>query len=95
MSAFHRKLQYIGKHGRGKPGRVGIDEKETGVIGKKLGAQLDERVKIVLDLPHLAGRTSAVARRVHQDAVVPVAAPEFALHELHAVVDDVADRRIE
>ena len=49
---------------------------------------------IVFHLPDLAPGPSSVGRRIHNDAVIMVSAPDFSLHKFPAVIHQPADLRV-
>ena len=87
-------MEHIAEH-RGRKARgVGIDDDEQRLVAEHLRTELHEGEEVILQLPDLAARAAAVARRVHDDGVVGLAAADLALDELRAVVHDPADRRV-
>ncbi len=77
--------------GGGQAGGVAVDGKEERLVAQHFLALADEVVDAVLQLPDLAAGAAAIAGRVHDDAVVGVAAALFAGHELGTVVHQPAD----
>ena len=87
-------MEHIAEH-RGRKARgVGIDDDEQRLVAEHLRTELHEGEEVILQLPDLAARAAAVARRVHDDGVVGLAAADLALDELRAVVHDPADQRV-
>ena len=82
--------QHILHHRGRQAGGVGIDQEEQGVVGQQLDALRHQRIHLLLQLPHLAAGSATVGGRIHQDAVVGVAAALFTLDELDAVVHQPA-----
>ena len=64
--------------------------KNSGVVAQHLLSQRDEVVDVILELPDLAARAAAIARRVHDDSVIAAAAADLTLHKLGAVVHNPA-----
>ena len=81
----------VGDDRGGKPGGVGVDEEEEGLVGQEGPAFLQQLPEVVLEAPDFARAPAAVGRRVHDDGVVAAAALHLAPDELEAVVGDVAD----
>ena len=87
-------MQHIAEHRGGKPRRIRVDDDKQRLIRQNLRAELYEGEQIILQLPHFPAGAAAVARRIHDDGVVHLAAADLALDKLCTVVDDPAHGRV-
>ena len=83
--------KHVGEDRRSQPCCVGVNQIEQRLIRQKFGAELHKGVDGILNFPDLSLRSSSVGRRIHDNSVVVIAAPDFPLHKFDAVVNDPAD----
>ena len=64
------------------------------MIGQKLTAAADQMKYLILQLPDVPFRSSAVRGGIHDDPVVTAASADLTFHEFQAVVGEPSDRSI-
>src|ERR1035438_7563703 len=92
--AVEQFAEQVGDDGGRKPGRVGVDEKEEGIVRQERAAFEKQLPQVVLQAPQLARAAAPEGGRVHDDGVVAAAALDLAAGEFEAVVRDVPDGRV-
>ena len=85
-NAFAHIAQHRGREACG----IRVDEEEKRFLRQDVGAERDKGPEILFQLPDFAARPAAVGGRIHDDGVVTLAAADFPLDELLAVVDNPA-----
>ena len=89
---FQLRGQRIGKHCRCKTCGVGISQGK--ITGSSLRISVQSRIESingVLDLPDLSFGTSSIGGRIHDNAVVVIAATDLPLHKFHTVIHQPTD----
>lgn len=94
MFWYDGSVHHVSEYCRLQPRGVGIDQEKQGIVGEQFCGKLDQREYILLDLPDFSFGTAPVGGRIHDDAVVGIAAAELPFHKFYAVVHQPADRRV-
>ena len=93
-SGDENRIHHITQNSRLKTCGIRVDQEEQRTVGQYLGSQLEKREDGFFDFPDFSFGTSAIGRGIHDDGVVLVAAADFPLHELLAVIHKPADRGV-